>query len=253
MNETLPNEGIAKESGFDTLKEVKFAGDVVSDELEKKPISREQYIKDSKRNLMAMSRTAQGVVDTSASAAKIDSMTGISGDAAANLAQSNFESAINTAFDNKDREFDSPEDLRSFVESLALQVNDGIVKDGSLIRSSDSDKYPYVRIANLESQMDKFYNGLYERTKNPDADPVESAAYAEFGIDFAGHFFADGCGKTAKVVSSYMLMRRGHSLPEYKGGRSAYYANQLKQIAGENDQADDEGYQKFLEYYRGLF
>ena len=253
MSETLSNGGVARESGYDALKEVKFAGDIVSSEAEKISISREQYVRDSKRNLMAMSRTAQGVVDTSASAAKINSMTGISGDAAANLAQSNFESAINIAFDNKNREFDSPEDLKSFVESLALQVNDGIVKDSSLIRSSDSDKYPYVRIANLENQMNKFYEGLYGRTKNPNADPVESAAYAEFGIDFAGHFFADGCGKTAKVVSSYMLMRHNHSLPEYKGGRSAYYANQLKQIAGEDDRADDEGYQKFLEYYRGLF
>jgi hypothetical protein len=213
----------------------------------------QQYKADAERNLMAMSRTARGVIDTSASAEKAQSMTGVSGEAAADLAKQNFDTAIEIALENRDHQFESPTELRAFVEALAEQVNSGIVKDGNLIRSSDSQKYPYVRIANLENEMNKFYDGLYERLNDPDHDPVEAAAYAEFGIDFAGHFFADGCGKTAKVVSSYVLMRSGHELPEYKGGREAYYANQLKQIAGEDEQADAEGYQKFLNYYRGLF
>ena len=253
MNETLSGGSATDMPDFRSLSEVEFAGGAARHETDQMLIPREQYMSDAKRNLMAMSRTAQGIVDTSASAKKADSMTGISGEAAASTAQTNFETAINVAFDSKDRVFESPDDLRAFVEGLALQINDGIVKEGSLIRSSDSDKYPYVRVANLGEQMDKFYQGLYDRIQDPNADPIESAAYAEFGIDFAGHFFADGCGKTAKVVSSYMLVRHNHPLPEYKGGRTAYYANQLKRIAGEDEQADANGYQKFLEYYRGLF
>ena len=213
----------------------------------------QSYLADAKRNLMAMSRTARGVVDTSASKEKADSMTGITGVEAADIAKDNFAAAITEAYEYRKHQFESPEELRAFVETLAEQVNDGIVKEGSLIRTSDSQKYPYVRIANLEKEMDKFYDGLFERVNDPEADPVEAAAYAEFGIDFSGHFFADGCGKTAKVVSSYMLMRAGHKLPEYKGGREAYYANQLKQIAGEDEAVDAEGYQKFLAYYRTLF
>lgn len=227
-------------SGFDSLRSPEEA-------------QLNSYLADAERNLMAMSRTARGVVDTSASKEKADSMTGVSGAEAADMAKNNFDAAITEAFEHRNHQFESPQELRAFVETLAEQVNDGIVKEGSLIRSSDSQKYPYVRIANLEKEMGKFYEGLFERVNNPEADPVESAAYAEFGIDFAGHFFADGCGKTAKVVSSYMLMRSGHKLPEYKGGREAYYANQLKQIAGEDEAADEEGYQKFLAYYRTLF
>lgn len=212
-----------------------------------------EYMQGAWRNLLAMSRTAQGVVDTSASAGKADSMTGVTGDAAAELAQFNYCAAIRTAHENRYRTFHSPDELRGFVEGLATKINRGIVKDGSLIRSTDSDKYPYVRIAQLEDYARTFYRNLYNRTKNPTADPVEAAAYAEFGIDFAGHFFADGCGKVAKVVSSYMLMRAGHALPEYRGGRAAYYANQLPQIAGQDPIADAAGYRKFLNYYRGLF
>ena len=229
---------------FDSLSSVEFAGNKI-------PV--ETYLQDASRNLLAMSRTAQGVVDTSASAEKAESMTGVSGETAADLAKQNFETAIREAYENKERRFESPEDLRNFIEGLAETVNSGIVKEGSLIRASDSNKYPYVRIANLENYMDKFYQGLYERVQDPEADPVESAAFAEFGIDFGGHFFADGCGKTAKIVSSFVLMRHNHKLPEYKGGRSAYYANQLQQIAGEDEAADEAGYRKFLEYYKGLF
>ena len=232
------------DNGFDSLSSVEFAGDKI-------PV--ETYIQDANRNLMAMSRTAQGVVDTSASAKKAESMTGVSGETAADLAKQNFETAIREAYNNREKEFESPEDLRSFIEGLAATVNSGIVKEGNLIRTSDSEKYPYARIANLEDYMDKFYRELYERIQDPKADPIESAAFAEFGIDFGGHFFADGCGKTAKVVSSFVLMRHDHKLPEYKGGRSAYYANQLERIAGEDEAADEAGYQKFLAYYRNLF
>ena len=237
------NETASVESDYDTLASPDY----------ERPEELRQYMSDAERNLMAMSRTARGVVDTSASVEKAQSMTGVSGEEAADLAKQNFDSAIEAAYENRNHQFESPIELRAFVEALAKQVNAGIVRDDSLIRSSDSQKYPYVRVANLEKEMGKFYEGLYERLKDPEHDPVEAAAYAEFCIDFAGHFFADGCGKTAKVVSSYVLMRSGHKLPEYKGGREAYYANQLKQIAGEDEQADEEGYQKFLGYYRTLF
>ena len=244
MTEALKGGFGDKGISFESLSSVEFAGNII-------PV--ETYLQDAERNLLAMSRTARGVVDTSASAKKAESMTGVSGEAAADLAKQNFETAIREAYDNKERKFESPNDLRGFVEGLAATVNSGIVKEGNLIRTSDSEKYPYARIANLENYMNKFYQGLFERIQNPEADPIESAAFAEFGIDFAGHFFADGCGKTAKVISSFMLMRHNHELPEYKGGRSAYYANQLRQIAGEDEAADEAGYRKFLDYYRGLF
>ena len=244
MAEILERRFGDEKTAFDSLSSVEFAGNKISVEI---------YLQDAERNLLAMSRTARGIVDTSASAKKAESMTGVSGETAADLAKQNFETAIREAYNNREREFESPDDLRKFIESLAATVNSGIVKEGNLIRNSDSEKYPYARIANLENYMDKFYQGLYKRVQNPEADPIESAAFAEFGIDFGGHFFADGCGKTAKVVSSFILMRHNHKLPEYKGGRSAYYANQLQQIAGEDEAADEAGYQKFLEYYRGLF
>ena len=219
-------------------------------------LTEEDYQRDALRNLMAMSRTANGTVDVSASAGKKDSMTGVDGQEAANLARENFQKAIHEAYENRGRKFESPEELRQFVEELATQINGGLVKEGMLIRSTDSDKYPYTRIADLEDTMQQFYQELYAKLEDPEQDPVEAAAFAEFGIDFVGHFFADGCGKTSKVVSSFVLMRSGHSLPDYKrngGDRKFYYSHTLKQIAGIDPEADKQGYEDFVNYYRTLF
>ena len=128
MNEILEGRSEDTKTAFDSLSSVEFAGNKIPVEI---------YLRDAERNLLAMSRTARGVVDTSASAKKAESMTGVSGEAAADLAKQNFETAIREAYDNKERRFESPDDLRDFIEDLAVTVNSGIVKEGNLIRSSD--------------------------------------------------------------------------------------------------------------------
>ena len=60
---------------------------------------REQF----KRNMMVMSRTANGKLDLSASATKIDSMAVKSADAAQNLALENTDRAIEYLFNNRRR------------------------------------------------------------------------------------------------------------------------------------------------------
>ena len=61
MKEIMGGGSGDKVTDFDSLSSVEFAGN---------SISVETYLRDAERNLLAMSRTAQGVVDTSASAKK---------------------------------------------------------------------------------------------------------------------------------------------------------------------------------------
>lgn len=56
-----------------------------------------------RRNMMVMSRTANGKLDLSASATKIDSMAVKSADAAQNLALENTDRAIEYLFNNRRR------------------------------------------------------------------------------------------------------------------------------------------------------
>ena len=188
--------------------------------LEMPAISAEQYRKDANRNLMEMSRTAHDTIDVLASSTKAESIEVDKNANVADLALNGFDRAIDMAYEAKDHHFESPAELRKFVETVAMTVNGGIVKDGMLIRSGeDSDKYPYTRISDLPNAMDSFYGQLLARIDNPDADPVETAAFVEYGIDLTGHFFSDGCGKTAKAISSFVLMRQNHKLPDYARGK----------------------------------
>ncbi|MEI6237594.1 MAG: hypothetical protein WCP03_03280 [Candidatus Saccharibacteria bacterium] len=211
------------------------------------------YLKDANRNLLATSRTANGTVDTSASSTKAESMVDIDGNEAAEKAKNNFDATISSLFEKRDKDFSTPEDMKDFVEGVAAQINDGIVKEGSLIRDGvDSDKYPYTRLENLPDAMQQFYTELQQKLSDPDSDPIETAAFCEYRIDLVDHFFADGCGKAAKAMSSYVLMRAGLPLPQYKGGRKEYYQHAPTKIAGSNPAEDQAAWQNFLGYYKTM-
>jgi len=101
-------------------------------------MTRECYGEQAMANLRVMSRTANGEVDTSASADKKKVMAVSSGDAAKELALRNFQEALDLAWENRHGVFSNAGDLRSFIEDLARQVNQGLLKDGVLYRTADS-------------------------------------------------------------------------------------------------------------------
>ena len=221
-----------------------------------------RYMEAARRNLLATSRTAHGIIDTSSSNTKSRAMAEGASENAAKLSMDGFEKAITTAFSAIRHKFKNPMELKMFVEGIAGIVNGGIVKEGALIRSGeDSVKYPYTRIEDLPAAMKDFYGQLLSRMNNENNDPVETAAFAEYGIDICGHFFADGCSKTAKVISTFILMRAKHALPDYSRGqnrdyaanRAEYYSHEPKEPKGPHILQDKEAYAEFLKYYRGLF
>ena len=212
----------------------------------------EEYREQALRNLVITSRTAQGEVDTSASSTKAAQMESLSGDEAARRARDNFEGAITLAYERRADTLDG-ESARTLVEDIATQVNGGILKEGVLLRhGEDSTKYPYTRLADLEEAMTAFYAEFAQRLSNPGDDPVDLAAWVEYNIDLTHHFFADGCGKTAKVISSMVLMRAGMPLPHYTD-RKDYLAHAPTKIVGRDPQVDHDQYQAWLAYYRTLF
>ncbi len=214
----------------------------------------EEYRKQALANLRLMSRTANGEVDTSASADKEKIMAVSSGDTAKTLADRNFKEALKMAWENRFRVFSGPEDLRSFIENLAREVNRGLLKDGVLYRrGADSEKYRYTPTAQLEASAAWFYEHLFSLLCREPFDAAEAAASAEYYINLTCHLFADGCGKCAMVTAAWLLMRGNHPLPVYPV-REAYYGVcktfRHGPVASENDRADFAG---FLPYYRGLF
>ena len=93
-------------------------------------MKRETYREQAMANLHAMSRTANGTLDTSASADKKDKLAVSDGETAKGIALHNYEDALKLAWDKRYRVFSNPEDLRAFIEELARQ---GLAFDVELV------------------------------------------------------------------------------------------------------------------------
>lgn len=214
----------------------------------------EEILKEASNNLRLRSRTANGIVDTSASKGKEDLLLVKSGEEAKDTALRNFEEAMEYAWDNKDAPLSGPEDVKKIITTIASIISKGIVKEGSLMRTLDSARYNYVPAARLEEEMDDFCRELFERLSRQPQDPVSDAAFTEFCVDIRGHFFSDGCGKTSLVSACWVLFRRNHPLPEYRGGRDAFYSiikplEKGSEVLG----GGKRPFETFLKFYRGLF
>jgi predicted ABC-type ATPase len=216
---------------------------------------RDHYVDDAMANLGRTSRTAAGTIDVSASPNKADQMAAdLSGDRAAQLAQDNYRSVIGSLYDNRATSFADPTELRGFIEGLVTRVNSGILRDGVLYRAEDSPKYPsYTSAASLPEAAGRFFDQLHHRLSDPDADPVETAAWVEYRMDLTDHLWADGCGKSAKAVAAWVLMRSGYDLPNYPADRAAQFRFAPRFPSSTGDGMDAVQFRDWLDYYRTLF
>ena len=176
------------------------------------PPTKADYLQQAAANLNSLSRTAKGTVDTSSTANKAANMAANTGDEAASKAKANFASTLSQLHDERGREFNNPQDTLAFVDGIGQKINAGIVKDGVLLRNEDSPKYPYTPVAKLAQAREQFAQEFAERLKN--GDPVETAAWVHWRVNFTDHFYADGCGKTSEALADYVLMRAGEQLPQ---------------------------------------
>ena len=164
---------------------------------------------------------------------------------------SNFTGVIEQLFADRNKKFATAAELRSFVEGVAQKVNEGITKEDVLVRTHDSDIYPYTRTEKLADEMEKFYADFFVKL-NDGTNPRDFAAWVEYRIDLTDHFFADGCGKAAKAIAGWVLIREKQQLPKYRG-REEYYTNAPTVIRGTDANTDREQYERWVNYYKSLF
>ncbi len=216
----------------------------------------ERYVGEALANLQATSRTAKGVVDTSASPEKAGKIAeGLTGEQAAQTATANVEKVARQLYQRRDQLPADTADAQEFIDQVAADVNAGILKEGALMRTDDSDKYAYTRVENLNQAHAQFAEELVQRLNDPQADPVETAAWIEWRTNLTDHFWADGVGKTSKLLAALPLMRAGLPLPSYGPNTKAFYAFAPKQpiVPDATGQAYlGPEYQAFVEHYRKL-
>jgi hypothetical protein len=175
-----------------------------------------------KRNLHTLSRTlASGIVSTASTPGKAEMLASADATAAnvRRMTEDNAAAALDLIEDLLANPR-APLDLRAVVERVNAIFTRGVLKTGSLYRTHDpSSEVPYLPAAAIPEYAASFY----KTTERSPAPAAERAAYAIWGIDLRGHLFADGCGKTATVISGFILSRSGCTIPLYSS-RDAYYA-----------------------------
>ncbi len=177
-----------------------------------KGMTRERLLTQAIANMAATSRTKKGVSDTSSSADKPALAT--TGQVLADQATKNFEEAIEMVWGSRSIDLSSPEDLRRWVEMLAAIVSNGLLPAGQGMYRTWATKFAMQTMPDqLDAEMENFY--LQFGFRGPFVDPVETAAWVEHKLDARIHPFADGCGRTAKLVSAWVLLRANHPLPAW--------------------------------------
>ena len=205
-------------------------------------------------NLKVMSRTANSILDLSSSEKKSESMATRDADIAKKHLDENIEKALTLIYENRYKRFSSEEELENFILQIAECTNAGIVKPDKLFRSgTDSIKFAYARIENLKELWAWFCGALFHMLSTPEKDPVEVAAFAEYFINRRGHFFSDGCGKIAMLISSFILIRNDMRIPEYRSREEYYSVAEPKTRPTPEQPMEEDLFRTFLKYYKSLF
>jgi 8-oxo-dGTP diphosphatase len=244
-----------------TLKSIM---DEKSEKVFESKYSRDYYLARISENVNLTSRSAKGEINTSASPDKKQKIkVDLSKDEVESRVKANTKIASEYVSANRNMVLTSPAVLKNFIEEVAFKVNDGIILDRKLLfrEGENSEKYNYVYTENVRAYFDKFVEELYYRILDVNWDKVELAAWIEWNIDFCGHFFSDGCGRIAKLISAWALMRCDLDLPNYLLGQDGFdtvresYRRRfsLRTKVEYVEPTNDKAYEDFLKYYRRLF
>lgn len=257
---------------IDSLKKVVLSGNktlqVALDEHSSKSFitqfSRQEYLDKLLRNISGTSRTFGGELNVTASKDKPKIVNqSNSKENLAHITKRNVIQAFDFAHDNKNLVLLSSQILRDFIDQIAKLVNQDIIKDEKFLlrRGSDSHKYFYVSTKYVKGFYESFVNQLYEKLNAPETSPVDLAAWIEWNVDFFGHIFSDGCGRVAKALSSWALMRMNFDLPDYQRGQDSFdtvresYRKRfaIRSVIKLRIPANTKSFYVFLKYYGRLF
>jgi hypothetical protein len=91
-----------------------------------------------------------------------------------------------------------------------------------LLRKHDSPAFPYTKASELTKAFDSFCEGLAERISQLPQDPKASiewakqtAAWIEYRINLADHFYEDGCAKVAAVLVAFVCALADSPMPVF--------------------------------------
>jgi len=194
------------------------------------PRTKDEFINQMVVNIEASSRSAHGEETEMAGKPSLS----LKDTELIQRVDANTREAAAFAWAHRNDALTTPEDVHSVIEGIGTRVNNGLVP--TLYREHETGRN--VPVAQMRSELTTFERELATRIDHPDV--VATAAWVEREFDARIHPFADGVGRSTKLLSGLVLARAGHALPRY-GDRTTYYAKAVQSVP------------VFTEYYRGLF
>lgn len=182
-------------------------------------MNKQHWFRSVLQALASLSRTFQGVSDTT-SAAEKPKLAVAEGEALKAKSSQNLEQALEHLWVNRLKGFTSPVSVREFIDTLATAVSEGLLQPGQSFCRTWATKFGQTAPEAIEAEYSKFCAWLYGELD--DSDPVAVAALVEKRLDGQIHPFADGCGRTSKLLAAFVLLRHGILPPSY-GSRKEYY------------------------------
>lgn len=183
---------------------------------------REAFIEMAVANLGATSRTSGGVSDVSEASPDKPKLV-IEGEHLADKTEANFRVALAYAWTQKGRTFESGQEVDDFISRIAGMVSRDLLQPGQRNRRTWETPY-HTRVDDVPRLWNGFCSKFQRRLTDSGGDPLVTAAWVEQEVDGRIHPFADGCGRTAKVLSAFVLARADHPLPVFRD-RKEYYGN----------------------------
>ena len=178
----------------------------------------DRYLRGALRNLRRTSRTANGMSNVSSSADK-PRLVVAEGERLAVRARRNFIRATKLALQMAGEPL--PVTHRAFearILRVARTVRSGLIPDEwrtwetQFHQTSPQGVRPAFRR----------YCAKLHMALNSGVAPATVASWSERQCDAVDHFFADGCGRTAKIISVAILAHSGKRLPRYPEGAKYY-------------------------------
>lgn len=195
------------------------------------------------RNLQRLSRTLHlGTIDSASSPEKVGALDPALEDPSRTrmIAETNVATALDFV-ESQLRQSRVHSDVGSIVVEVNTILTRGIVVAGALYRTHEPvTGIPYIPASEVPQYAAKTFH-IFRHSR---ALPVPLAAFSIWAIDLRGHLFSDGCGKTALIVSSYLLRREGCHVPLIPS-RSGYYS-------GPYGEDGNMSWPKWLRYYSSL-
>jgi len=181
-------------------------------------------------NIQALSRTAKGV--SASSSSEKPSLLVTEGAELAARVKENFGHAAAKAYSTSMNDLCDEHGLRSFVDSIAIQMSSGLLKGSSIYRTWVQGKYPIqsettppqkVEPKDLEREYAEFVRTLAIKLDTLSVRVVvEVAAWVERDLNWRIHPFADGCGRVSVLLGAWVL-HQASIPPALIRDRTEYY------------------------------